>query len=170
MTAADDVQDWYPGEIPPNIACAATAYVGSSYSFRYFRSRLPDALIVAEHATLDDGVTLDVGSHGRVRIGAWAILTGCIVTSDIDVVVDDYAMVAWNAVLIDTYRGRPSAGREGGRGIHIGRGAWIGMGACILPGVTIGDGSIVGAGAVVFEDVPAGVVVAGNPAVVVRTL
>ena len=40
----------------------------------------------------------------------------------------------------------------------------------ILKGVTIGENSVVGANAVVSRDVPANVVVAGNPAVVVKEL
>jgi len=52
----------------------------------------------------------------------------------------------------------------------IGVGASIGANATILPGLTIGAGAMVGAGAVVTKDVPAGVVVAGNPAVVIRRL
>jgi acetyltransferase-like isoleucine patch superfamily enzyme len=44
------------------------------------------------------------------------------------------------------------------------RGASIGSGATILCGVTIGEHAIVGAAAVVTKDVPAGAVVAGNPA------
>ena len=44
------------------------------------------------------------------------------------------------------------------------RGASIGSGVCILPGVEIGSDAVVGAGAVVTRDVPAGTVVAGNPA------
>lgn len=42
--------------------------------------------------------------------------------------------------------------------------AYIGSGAQIMPGVTIGEGSLVAAGSIVTKSVPAGVVVAGNPA------
>jgi acetyltransferase-like isoleucine patch superfamily enzyme len=47
---------------------------------------------------------------------------------------------------------------------------FIGMNCLILKGVKIGHGSVVGAGSVVAKDVPAGVIAAGNPARVVRTL
>lgn len=52
----------------------------------------------------------------------------------------------------------------------IQRGASIGGGAVILPGITIGEGAMVGAGAVVTQSVPAGAVVVGNPARIVRTI
>ncbi|HWA10175.1 MAG TPA: acyltransferase [Opitutaceae bacterium] len=51
---------------------------------------------------------------------------------------------------------------------RVGRGASIGSSATILCGVTIGARAIVGAGSVVTKDVPAGAVVAGNPARVLR--
>jgi len=47
------------------------------------------------------------------------------------------------------------------------KGVRIGSNATILP-VKIGEGAIVGAGAVVTRDVPAGAVVAGNPARIIR--
>jgi maltose O-acetyltransferase len=54
------------------------------------------------------------------------------------------------------------------RPITIGERCFIGGGSHILPGVTIGDGSIVGGGAVVYESVPPGCIVGGNPARVLR--
>lgn len=46
---------------------------------------------------------------------------------------------------------------------------WIGAGSIILPNVThIGKGAVIGAGSVVTKNVEEGVVVAGNPAKVVK--
>ena len=54
--------------------------------------------------------------------------------------------------------------------VVIGDNVWIGANATILPGVTIGSMSVVAAGAVVTKDVPSGVLVAGNPAVIKKEL
>jgi acetyltransferase-like isoleucine patch superfamily enzyme len=53
---------------------------------------------------------------------------------------------------------------------RIKRGASIGSGATILARVTVGEYAIVGAGSVVTRDVPANVIVAGNPARVLRSI
>ncbi len=50
------------------------------------------------------------------------------------------------------------------------KGASIGSGSTILSSVTIGENAIVGAGSVVTKDVPASVIVAGNPAKFLRTI
>jgi UDP-2-acetamido-3-amino-2,3-dideoxy-glucuronate N-acetyltransferase len=50
----------------------------------------------------------------------------------------------------------------------IKRRASIGSNATLLCGITVGEGAIVAAGAVVTKDVPAGAIVAGVPARIVR--
>lgn len=50
------------------------------------------------------------------------------------------------------------------------KGASIGSGATILANVVIGERAIVGAGSMVTRDVPAGAIVAGNPARVLRSI
>lgn len=47
-------------------------------------------------------------------------------------------------------------------------GCSIGANATILPGVTVGEGALVGAGSVVTKNIPAGAIVVGNPARVIR--
>lgn len=47
---------------------------------------------------------------------------------------------------------------------------WIGRRAIIMGGVTIGKGAVIGAASVVTKDVPAYSMVAGNPAVVKKSL
>jgi len=49
-------------------------------------------------------------------------------------------------------------------------GASIGSGSTILANLVIGENAIVGAGSVVTRDVPANVIVAGNPAKVLRSI
>jgi len=62
------------------------------------------------------------------------------------------------------------AGPEYARPITIGARVWLGGGVIVCPGVTIGDDTTVGAGSVVVRDLPAGVLAAGNPCRVIRTL
>jgi maltose O-acetyltransferase len=62
------------------------------------------------------------------------------------------------------------AGTERAEPVSVGDDVWVGGQAVLTPGVTVGDRAVVAAGAVVTEDVPSDVVVAGNPAQVVREL
>lgn len=63
-----------------------------------------------------------------------------------------------------------ATGKEFCAAVHIGDDCWIGGGAIILAGVTIGNGAVIGAGSVVTKDIPTGVIAAGNPCKVLRTI
>jgi hypothetical protein len=58
----------------------------------------------------------------------------------------------------------------GSRSVVLEDNVWLGDGVIVCKGVRIGRNSVVGAGAVVVGDVPSHVVVAGNPARVVKEL
>ena len=55
-----------------------------------------------------------------------------------------------------------------GGNLFLGSGAAISIGSSVIEGVRIGSDSVIGAGSLVLEDVPAGVIVFGSPARVVR--
>jgi maltose O-acetyltransferase len=59
-------------------------------------------------------------------------------------------------------------GLESASPVSIGDNVWVGGAAVICPGVEIGDDAVIGAGSVVTRNVPAGAIVAGNPARVLR--
>ena len=107
----------------------------------------------------------------RVQIGArcslWAGKTtgwirvgpGTTFGPDCFVTAADYGLAAGTPVT-----DQPMVDRD----IVIGADCWIGARAILTAGVTLGDGAVVGAGSVVTKDVPAGAIVAGVPARIIR--
>lgn len=112
--------------------------------------------------------------HGAVVLGAHClILPGVRIQSAARIEIGDDCMVAAGAYITDAdWHGLYDRTHEGGARapVVLEKNVWIGEGACVLKGVTIGENSVVGARAVVAEDVPANVVVAGNPARIVKEL
>jgi acetyltransferase-like isoleucine patch superfamily enzyme len=183
--------DWYPGTIPENTLVDETAYVETTFSFALYRSAEPLGVRIGRGASTYLGTMFDVGPHGRVSLGEYALVHGARIICDAEVEIGAYCLISWNVVLMDSYRvpfdpaerrrelervpqrrPRHLAATPSGpaRPVRIGRNVWIGFDACVLPGVTIGEGAVVGARSVVVADVPASTVVAGNPARVIRRL
>ena len=63
-----------------------------------------------------------------------------------------------------------NSGLELGLPVTIGDNCWIGGGAIINPGVTLGNNVVVGSGAVVTKSFGDNVVIAGNPAKIIKQL
>jgi UDP-2-acetamido-3-amino-2,3-dideoxy-glucuronate N-acetyltransferase len=122
-----------------------------------------------------------VGSFVEIQKGA-VIGRNCKISSHTficeGVTIEDEVFIGHNVTFInDLYPRSTTAG--GGLQTEadwkvvptfIRKGASVGSSATILAGVTIGEGAIVGAGAVVTKDVPAGTIVAGNPARFLRRI
>jgi len=78
--------------------------------------------------------------------------------------IEDDVWIGPNAVITNArYPNNPSTKNEL-TGVYLEKGCMIGANATILPGIRIGRFALIGAGSVVTKDVPAGTVVAGNPA------
>ena len=110
--------------------------------------------------------------EARIIVGDRVRLNGAAIQAATLIEIGDDAILASCHVLDTDHHAADPSLRQGAvptRRVRIGRGAWIG-GAVILKGVSVGDGSVVGIGSVVTTDVPDHVVVAGNPARVVRRL
>ena len=104
-------------------------------------------------------------------------MTGGSLVCDERISIGDRVWVGANTVISDTdfhpldpqlRAARPLAARTAP--VTIADDVFIGMNVMILKGVTIGAGAVIGAGSVLRRDVPAGAIVAGNPARVVGQL
>lgn len=111
---------------------------------------------------------------GRITVGDYVLISpGTRISASDEVSIGNSVMMA-NSVYItdsdwhDLYDRTARSDRV--TPVHIGDNVWLGDHCVILKGVSIGENSVVGANSVVSRDVPANVVVAGNPAQVVKQL
>ena len=122
---------------------ASTAFTKATTTVQH-----PWLLEVGEHSTIGERVT--VYNLGKVTIGEHTV-----VSQNVHICAGTHDYSKPDLPLLRTP-------------ITIGSGVWVCADAFIGPNVTIGDNAVVGARAVVTKDVPPGMVVAGNPARVVK--
>lgn len=120
-------------------------------------------------ATIHKSAQLEVGEDfamsGGVLCAAERIAIGCNVGIGANTTIVDTDFHPTNAQI---RRLTPNEGRTAP--VVIEDDVFIGTNCLILKGVTIGKGSVVGAGSVVTKNVPPYVIVAGNPAGVVKNM
>lgn len=112
--------------------------------------------------------------EGKVTIGNACLMSpGARISASDEITLGDGVMMANGAYITDSdWHGLYDRIDRDAQvtPVHIGDNVWLGDNAKVLKGVTIGENSVVAAGAIVTRDVPANVVVAGNPAKVIKTL
>ena len=107
----------------------------------------------------------------RVKIGVGSVLVAGVVVN-VDAEIGDNVIVNTSASVdhdcrIGAHAHLSPGVRLAGR-VTVGEFTHIGIGAVVLPNRIIGKHCIVGAGSVVRADVPDGMVVAGNPARIIK--
>jgi acetyltransferase-like isoleucine patch superfamily enzyme len=187
----------YPSDFPPDTASARYYTYGqmlvSKWRLRDRRIRAGKAVIVERDVEfrLTDNASIEFGDHtvvGRysyffltkpapvVRIGR-QVGIGRFTQIHVkrQVTIGDYTRCG-SFVMIRDHIHEPFKDRDEKvidtksiiEPVAIGANVWIGNYASIFPGVTIGDNAIVTTYALVTRDVPAGAVVAGQPARVIK--
>jgi acetyltransferase-like isoleucine patch superfamily enzyme len=163
--------DWFPQPLPANVTLGARSWCYSSYSCLHYQSQRADGVRIGHDSGIYHGTFFDLGPDGEVEIGNYCTLVGAIISTNGRVTIGDYAFLAHEVVVADTFAALP-----GGRGLNrhrggdeslivsIGQNCWVGARAVLLSGAMVGEGAIIGAAAVVDFAVPAGAIVAGNPA------
>lgn len=181
--------DWYAHPVPENVRFGEGFYCESAQIFRFVRGKHADAVVLGNHVSCYAGCSFAIGANGRCKVGDFTLLNGAIIMAEDRIEIGSHCMVSWNVGIADSdfhplepaqrlidakalapyYKDRPARPKLHTAPVIISDNVWIGMNATILKGVTIGENSVVAAGSVVTKSVAPNTVVAGNPAVAVKT-
>jgi acetyltransferase-like isoleucine patch superfamily enzyme len=165
-------RDKEPGELRTVIGAGA---VIRSHSIIYAGNLIGDnfqtghGVMIRESNQIGDNVS--VGTHSIVEhhviMGNGVRLHSNVFVPE-NSVLEDGCWLGPNVVVTNArYPLAPNV-KETLQGATVKRNAKIGANSTLLPGVTIGENALVGAGSVVVHDVPAGVVVVGSPARIIK--
>ena len=183
-------QDWWAHPIPENVMWGEGFYLETAQSFRHFRAKQQGAVQIGNHVSCYAGCSFAIGANGTCTIGDYSLVNGALIMAEERIEIGAYCLISWNVGIADSdfhpnepaqrrqdalalapfLKDRPARPAIRTAPVIIKDNVWIGMNAVILKGVTIGENSVIAAGSVVTKSVPANVVVAGNPAVVVKEL
>lgn len=141
------------------------------------KSNLQTRILLEHDSSLivDGNFSVYAGCYIRLLPNSRLILKGGFINENVQITVGEHIEIGEGAtigrdVVIRSYDGHyiDIPGYKISEPIIIGKHVWIGQGATILKGVSIGDGSIIAAGSVVTKDVPAGCIVGGIPAKIIK--
>jgi acetyltransferase-like isoleucine patch superfamily enzyme len=110
---------------------------------------------------IGDGVAAEIGLH---------VAAACEVVIGPEVLIASWVFISDHSHGLGGELPPRRAPLEDPQPVRIGAGSWLGERCVILPGVKLGERCVVGAGAVVTRGFPAGSVIAGVPARLVRQL
>ena len=149
------------------VSAGAIVFAGSRIGARVI---LGDQSCVRERVTVGDDVVIGRGSlvENDTTVGALTKIQADAYITAYSTLEEHVFIAPCVVTTNDNFMGRTERRHELVAGPTIRRGARVGGGAVLLPGVEIGEEAFVGAGAVVTKDVPARMLVVGNPARVVR--
>src|SRR5215831_17836633 len=149
------------------VSTGAIVFAGSAIGARVI---LGDQSCVRERVTIGDDVVVGRGSlvENDTTIGAMTKIQAEAYITAYSTLEDNVFIAPCVVTTNDDFMGRTEHRHDLIEGPTIRRGARIGAGAVLCPAVEVGEEAFVGAGAVVTKDVPARMLVVGNPARVLR--
>lgn len=158
-------------ELRDNLIIGANLRKGS-HAESYLKMKEHSILAVNGRFQVFFGASLELFPYAELSLGRSYINTGTAIACAHSITLGDGVFVARNVYITDSDHHKllteQGTMTNPPQPVHIGDHVLIGVGATILKGVTIGNGAIISAGAVVTSDVPAGCLVAGVPAKVIR--
>jgi acetyltransferase-like isoleucine patch superfamily enzyme len=149
------------------VSTGAVVFAGSKIGERVI---LGDQSCIRERVTIGDDVVVGRGSliENDTTIGSLTKIQADAYITAYSTLEDNVFIAPRVVTTNDNFMGRTEQRHDLIAGPTIRRGARIGGGAVLCPGIEIGEEAFVGAGAVVTRDVPARMLVVGNPARVLR--